>query len=149
MRDLMLEKLSAAVKSGSVREKESMADHTTFRVGGPADYFVIPDTVRYIGEGAFYRFDKRQNLYFEAHKEIRFLIKTQEKFRRFSFFFIFCPRTPYARQIKIDKAEEIFKNPVNRSTNYEKQKHSIICARFGGIFRHGLCGFNRHFVELH
>lgn len=39
----MLEKLQELVGEAKVLEKESMANHTTFRIGGPADYFVMPD----------------------------------------------------------------------------------------------------------
>ena len=40
-----LEELKEAAGSGAVRTKEPMKEHTTFRVGGPADYFVLPDSI--------------------------------------------------------------------------------------------------------
>lgn len=40
----MLEKLQKILGEGKVLEKEPMASHTTFRIGGPADYFVMPET---------------------------------------------------------------------------------------------------------
>lgn len=41
-----LEKLRAAAGDASVKEQESMSGHTTFRVGGPARYFVSPSGER-------------------------------------------------------------------------------------------------------
>ncbi len=40
----MLEKLQKLLGTEKVLEKEPMASHTTFRIGGPADYFVMPET---------------------------------------------------------------------------------------------------------
>lgn len=40
----MLEKLQKLLGAENVLEGEPMASHTTFRIGGPADYFVIPRT---------------------------------------------------------------------------------------------------------
>ena len=40
----MLEKLQKLVGEAKVLVKEPMASHTTFRIGGPADYFVMPET---------------------------------------------------------------------------------------------------------
>ena len=40
----MLEKLQKILGEGKVLVKEPMASHTTFRIGGPADYFVMPET---------------------------------------------------------------------------------------------------------
>lgn len=39
-----LKKLTALVGAERVKTNEPMSSHTTFRIGGPADYFVEPDT---------------------------------------------------------------------------------------------------------
>ena len=39
----MLEKLQKLLGEAKVLTKEPMASHTTFRIGGPADYFVMPE----------------------------------------------------------------------------------------------------------
>lgn len=39
-----LELLSDRIRTGTVRAGERMSSHTTFRVGGPADYYVEPET---------------------------------------------------------------------------------------------------------
>ena len=44
------EKLCEIVGRESVWENESMKKHTTFRIGGPADYFVTPHTCREVSE---------------------------------------------------------------------------------------------------
>ena len=41
----MLEKLQKLIGEAKVLANEPMASHTTFRIGGPADYFVMPETV--------------------------------------------------------------------------------------------------------
>lgn len=41
----MLEKLQKLIGEAKVLENEPMASHTTFRIGGPADYFVMPETI--------------------------------------------------------------------------------------------------------
>ena len=41
----MLEKLQKVLGEAKVLVNEPMASHTTFRIGGPADYFVMPETV--------------------------------------------------------------------------------------------------------
>lgn len=41
----MIDLLSKCVTKENVKANEPMSKHTTFRVGGPADYFVIPKTV--------------------------------------------------------------------------------------------------------
>ena len=41
----MLEKLQKLLGEEKVLVNEPMASHTTFRIGGPADYFVLPETV--------------------------------------------------------------------------------------------------------
>ena len=41
----MLEKLQNLLGDTKVLVNEPMASHTTFRIGGPADYFVLPETV--------------------------------------------------------------------------------------------------------
>ena len=41
----MLEKLQKLMGEAKVLVNEPMASHTTFRIGGPADYFVMPETV--------------------------------------------------------------------------------------------------------
>ena len=48
MKGTFLEKLLKAAGDGCVRTNEPMVDHTTFRAGGPADYFVTPGTVEEI-----------------------------------------------------------------------------------------------------
>ena len=40
----LLEHLRRAAGSGEVVTEEPMSRHTTFRIGGPADYFVTPHT---------------------------------------------------------------------------------------------------------
>ena len=41
----MLEKLQNMIGEAKVLVNEPMASHTTFRIGGPADYFVMPETI--------------------------------------------------------------------------------------------------------
>ena len=41
----MIEKLQKLLGEAKVLVKEPMASHTTFKIGGPADYFVKPETV--------------------------------------------------------------------------------------------------------
>lgn len=41
----MLEKFQKLLGGAKVLVNEPMASHTTFRIGGPADYFVVPETV--------------------------------------------------------------------------------------------------------
>jgi UDP-N-acetylmuramate dehydrogenase len=40
--------LQVLVKAENLKIKESLAEHTSFRIGGPADYFVIPETAQEI-----------------------------------------------------------------------------------------------------
>lgn len=44
------ESLYTVIKKEKVRKAEPMKMHTTFRIGGPADYFVVPDTEKEIAE---------------------------------------------------------------------------------------------------
>ena len=46
----MLEKLQKLMGEAKVLVNEPMASHTTFRIGGPADYFVMPETVEELRE---------------------------------------------------------------------------------------------------
>ena len=41
-------KLAAIVRDEQVLRDEPMQKHTTFRVGGPADYFVMPETIEQV-----------------------------------------------------------------------------------------------------
>ncbi len=45
-----LDKLAAILKPEAILTDEMMKDHTTFRVGGPADVFVIPESVDEVKE---------------------------------------------------------------------------------------------------
>ena len=45
MNQNLWKKLCGIVKEEYVKTEEPMKDHTTFRIGGPADYFVMPHTV--------------------------------------------------------------------------------------------------------
>ena len=42
MNEILYKRLCEAVPAGRVLINEPMKKHTTFRIGGPADYFVIP-----------------------------------------------------------------------------------------------------------
>lgn len=42
MKELFYQELCGCVGADQIRQKEPMKHHTTFRAGGPADYFVIP-----------------------------------------------------------------------------------------------------------
>ena len=42
--EFMLEKLQKLLGEAKVLVNEPMASHTTFRIGGPADCFVMPET---------------------------------------------------------------------------------------------------------
>jgi UDP-N-acetylmuramate dehydrogenase len=46
----MLDKLQKLLGETKVLVQEPMASHTTFRIGGPADYFVMPETVEELAE---------------------------------------------------------------------------------------------------
>ena len=46
----MLKKLQKLLGKEKVLVNEPMASHTTFRIGGPADYFVIPQTAEELAE---------------------------------------------------------------------------------------------------
>ena len=41
----MVEKIQKLVGEANVLVNEPMASHTTFKIGGPADYFVMPETI--------------------------------------------------------------------------------------------------------
>ena len=43
-------KLLSILKEEQVKKDEPMKSHTTFRVGGPADYFLVPETGEEVGE---------------------------------------------------------------------------------------------------
>ena len=43
------QELCSAAGNGSVLQNEPMSAHTTFRIGGPADYFVTPTSAEEIG----------------------------------------------------------------------------------------------------
>ena len=44
-------KLLSILKEEQVKKDEPMKSHTTFRVGGPADYFVTPQTAEEVASG--------------------------------------------------------------------------------------------------
>ena len=44
-------KLSEAAGAGHILKDELMSAHTTFRIGGPADYFVVPEDAASLGRG--------------------------------------------------------------------------------------------------
>ena len=44
MDSIFYNKLAAIVREEQVQKEEPMQKHTTFRVGGPADYFVMPES---------------------------------------------------------------------------------------------------------
>ena len=46
----MLEKLQKLLGEAKVRMQEPMSSHTTFRIGGPADYFVMPETTEELAD---------------------------------------------------------------------------------------------------
>lgn len=46
----MLEKLQKILGEAKVLTEEPMASHTTFRIGGPADYYVMPETTEELAE---------------------------------------------------------------------------------------------------
>lgn len=48
----MIQQLSALVGAENVLTDEPMSAHTTFRVGGPADYFVTPSTTQAVSDVA-------------------------------------------------------------------------------------------------
>lgn len=45
---MLYNKLAAIVRDEQVLRDEPMQKHTTFRVGGPADYFVMPETIEQV-----------------------------------------------------------------------------------------------------
>ena len=45
MNEIFLKKLQEIVDENRLNTNEPMKAHTTFRVGGPADYFVMPKTI--------------------------------------------------------------------------------------------------------
>ncbi len=42
MEDIFYDRLKALIEKGEVKKDEPMSAHTTFRVGGKADYFIVP-----------------------------------------------------------------------------------------------------------
>ena len=50
MDSIFYNKLAAIVKEEQVKKEEPMQKHTTFRVGGPADYFVMPESSEQVQE---------------------------------------------------------------------------------------------------
>ena len=44
MKQDFYQKLTGILSEEKIRRDEPMKTHTTFRVGGPADYFVMPET---------------------------------------------------------------------------------------------------------
>lgn len=45
MNQNMIDKFYSFLEEEQVRTEEAMSSHTTFRIGGPADYFLVPKTV--------------------------------------------------------------------------------------------------------
>jgi UDP-N-acetylmuramate dehydrogenase len=43
--------LEAIAGQKNIRKNEPMSEHTTFHIGGPADYFVVPEEVSVLGRG--------------------------------------------------------------------------------------------------
>lgn len=50
MGEFMVEKIQKLVGEAKVLVNEPMASHTTFKIGGPADYFVMPETIEELAE---------------------------------------------------------------------------------------------------
>ena len=50
MSEYFFDYLRTIVKEGSVKKDEPMSAHTTFKVGGPADYFIIPGNEKELSE---------------------------------------------------------------------------------------------------
>ena len=50
MRDSFYKKLTGIVAPEQIFEKEPMKNHTTFRIGGPADWFVTPTNGEQVAE---------------------------------------------------------------------------------------------------
>ena len=46
MKQEFYEKLSKIVRKEQILEEEPMKKHTTFRIGGPAEYLILPQTYR-------------------------------------------------------------------------------------------------------
>ena len=60
MKQDFYQKLTGILSEEKIRRDEPMKTHTTFRVGGPADYFVMPETALPDGRGALLRDRKRE-----------------------------------------------------------------------------------------
>jgi UDP-N-acetylmuramate dehydrogenase len=50
VKEKIYQELCTAAGKENVLLKEPMSRHTTFRIGGPADYFVVPDTVEQLSQ---------------------------------------------------------------------------------------------------
>ena len=50
MSEYFFDYLSSLVREGSVKRDEPMRAHTTFKVGGPADYFIVPGNEKELSE---------------------------------------------------------------------------------------------------
>lgn len=50
MKQKFYEKLSKIVRKEQILEKEPMKKHTTFRIGGPAEYLILPQTTEEIAD---------------------------------------------------------------------------------------------------
>ena len=46
----LLEELYRIVGESNVKLQEPMSRHTTFQIGGPAEYFVTPETIEELGQ---------------------------------------------------------------------------------------------------
>lgn len=66
----LLEHLRRAAGSGAVVIEEPMSRHTTFRIGGPADYFVTPHTKEEIRQVSGFAKRKRSPLLFSEMEAI-------------------------------------------------------------------------------
>ena len=50
MKQEFYEKLSKIVRKEQILEEEPMKKHTTFRIGGPAEYLILPQTTEEIAD---------------------------------------------------------------------------------------------------
>ena len=50
MKQKFYEKLSKIVRKEQILEEEPMKKHTTFRIGGPAEYLILPQTTEEIAD---------------------------------------------------------------------------------------------------